>query len=71
MPKTYRISKGNEFVIVTVDESGAYIIKDSAGHKVFFSKRQAELMKLGMENLIKNAFADADEKDVKIEEIKE
>jgi ribosomal protein S11 len=65
------ISKGNESIIVTVDDSGAYIIKDSAGRKVFFSKRQAELMKLSIKTLIKDAFANIDEKDIKIEEIKE
>ncbi len=70
MAKSYRISKGNEYIIVTIDEGGAYIIKDKAGRKVFFSKYQAELMKFGIENLIKDAFKDSDESDIKIEEIK-
>lgn len=70
MAKSYRISKGDEYLIVTVDEGGAYIIKDKAGRKVFFSKYQAELMKFGIENILKNAFKDDDEKDIKIEELK-
>lgn len=70
MAKSYKISKGNEYIIVTIDDGGAYIIKDKAGRKVFFSKHQAELMKFGIENLIKSAFKDSDEKDIKIEEIK-
>lgn len=70
MPKSYRISKGDEYIIVTIDDGGAYIIKDMAGKKVFFSKKQAELMKFGIENILKSAFKDSDEKDVKVEEIK-
>lgn len=70
MAKSYKISKGDEYIIVTVDEGGAYIIKDKAGRKVFFSKKQAELMKFGIENLIKSAFGEESEKDIKVEEIK-
>jgi hypothetical protein len=70
MAKSYKISKDDEYIIVTIDDGGAYIIKDKAGRKVFFSKHQAELMKFGIENLIKGAFKDSDEKDIKIEEIK-
>jgi hypothetical protein len=69
MAKSYRISKGEEYIIVTVDEGGAYIIKDDAGRKVFFSKRQAELMKFGIENLIKEAFKDSDDKNIKVEQV--
>ncbi len=69
MAKTYRISKGNDYVIVTVDDSGAYIIKDSAGRKVFLSRYQAKLMKFGIENILGKALGDADTKDLKIEEI--
>ncbi|MGD0729216.1 MAG: hypothetical protein ABR981_04025 [Candidatus Micrarchaeaceae archaeon] len=71
MPKTYRISKGDEYLIVTIDDGGAYIIKDRAGRKVFFSKYQAELMKFGIENILKSAFDDVDEKDIKVEELKD
>lgn len=70
MAKSYRISKGKEYIIVTIDDGGAYIIKDMAGRKVFFSKYQAELMKFGIENIISDAFKDADEKDIKVEEVK-
>lgn len=69
MAKSYRISNGEEYIIVTVDDGGAYIIKDMAGRKVFLSKHQAELMKFGIENIIKDAFGDSDEKRIKIEEI--
>lgn len=71
MAKSYKISKGKEYIIVTIDDGGAYIIKDMAGRKVFFSKYQAELMKFGIENILKSAFKDADEKDIKVEEIKQ
>ncbi|MGD0510810.1 MAG: hypothetical protein ABSA33_03120 [Candidatus Micrarchaeaceae archaeon] len=69
MAKSYKISKGNDYVIVTVDKGGAYIIKDKAGRKVFFSKMQAELMKFGIDNIIKDAFAGSDDKDIKVEEM--
>jgi hypothetical protein len=71
MPKTYKISKGKDCVYLTVDDSGAYIIKDSAGRKVFLSKYQAQLMKFGIENLLKDAFDSADAKDVVVEEVKQ
>jgi hypothetical protein len=70
MTKKYKISDGKEYVFVTVDDSGAYIIEDKAGRKVFLSKYQAELMKFGIENVIKSAFDNVDEKNVKIEEVK-
>lgn len=70
MPKVYRISKGSEYIIVTVDDGGAYIIKDMAGRKVFFSKKQAELMRFGIENILKKAFRDSDEKEIVVEELK-
>ncbi|MGC8670020.1 MAG: hypothetical protein ACP5TL_02615 [Candidatus Micrarchaeia archaeon] len=71
MVKIYKISKGDDYLIVTVDDSGAYIIKDAAGRKVFLSKYQAQLMKFGIEKIISSAFKDADTKDIKIEEINE
>lgn len=70
MAKTYKISKGSEYIFVTVDDSGAYIIKDKAGRKFFLSKYQAELMKFGMQNVIKDAFKGSDDKDIKVEEVK-
>ena len=69
MTKSYKISKGKDYIIVTIDKSGAYIIKDKAGRKVFFSKKQAELMKFGIENIIQSAFKDTDDKDIKVEEL--
>ncbi len=70
MSRTYRINKGNESILVTVDDSGAYIIKDSAGRKVFLSRYQAKLMKFGIENLVGDAFDNVDMKGVVVEEIK-
>lgn len=71
MPRRYRISKGDDFIIVTVDYSGAYIIQDNAGRKVFLSRYQAKLMKFGIDNILGGALGDTDTKDVKIEEIKD
>jgi hypothetical protein len=67
MPKSYKISKGKEYLIVTVDDGGAYIIKDMAGRKVFFSKYQAELMKFGIDTLMEPS--KNEEKGIKVEEI--
>ncbi len=69
MAKSYKISKGSEYIIVTIDSGGAYIIKDKAGRKVFFSKRQAELMKFGIENIISSVFKDTDDKGIKVQEL--
>jgi hypothetical protein len=69
MAKTYKISKGSEYIIVTIDDGGAYIIKDMTGKKVFLTKKQAELMKFGIENVIDQAFKDSDSKDIKVEEL--
>jgi KaiC/GvpD/RAD55 family RecA-like ATPase len=68
--KSYKISSGKEYIIVTVDESGAYIIKDMAGRKVFLSRYQAKLMKFGIENLLKEEFKDSGDEEVKVEELK-
>ncbi len=67
MAKSYKISKGEEYIIVTVDDGGSYIIKDKVGRKVFFSKHQAELMKFGIEKILKEAFKDADDTEIKVE----
>lgn len=69
MVKAYKISKGNDYIIVKIDKGGAYIIEDKAGRKVFFSKKQAELMKFGIESIISGAFDKSEGKDIKIEEI--
>lgn len=53
-----------------VDESGSYIIKDVAGRKVFLSKYQVKLMKLGVESLAKELLKDNDATKIHIEEIK-
>ncbi|MDE1833081.1 MAG: hypothetical protein KGH58_01545 [Candidatus Micrarchaeota archaeon] len=69
MAKSYRISRGKEYIIVTVDDSGAYIIKDMAGRKIFLSKYQAKLMKFGISSVIGDSLKSSDE-DVRIEELK-
>ena len=71
MARTYRISSEDEYVIVTIDNGGSYIIKDMAGRKVFLTKHQAELMKFGINNIIKGAFKKGDGKSIKVEEIKQ
>ena len=70
MAKRYRISDGRDYVFVTVDDSGAYIIEDKAGRKVFLSKYQAKLMKFGIENIIGGAFEGTDSRNVRVEEVK-
>ena len=69
MTKKYKISDGKDYVFVTVDDSGAYIIEDKAGRKVFLSRYQARLMKFGIENVIMDAFESVDGKNVKVEEV--
>ncbi len=69
MPKYYKISDKKSTLYVTVDDSGAVILTDPAGNKVFLSKYQAKLMKFGIENLIQDLFKGSDSKDVKAEEI--
>ncbi len=71
MAKTYRISSGKEYIIVTKDDSGAYIIKDMAGRKVFLSRYQVRLMKIGIEDILKKEFEGVDSSGVKVEEIGE
>ncbi len=70
MPKYYKIYDDKEIVFLTVDESGSYIIKDVAGRKVFLSKYQVKLMKLGVESLAKELLKDNDATKIHIEEIK-
>ena len=71
MAKTYKIGNKKEYVIVTKDDSGAYIIKDMAGRKVFLSRFQARLMKIGIAEVLKKEFEGVDSSDVTVEEIKE
>lgn len=68
MAKSYKLSTGNEYIVVTADDGGAYIIKDMAGRKVFLSEYQAKLMKFGIDNLLKEARAE-ENVEVKIEEL--
>ncbi len=71
MPKYYKVYDSKETLYVTVDDSGAVILKDKAGRKVFLTKYQAKLMKFGIDNLLKSLFKDSDKKDVHVEELKE
>ncbi|MDE1761933.1 MAG: hypothetical protein KGH78_01925 [Candidatus Micrarchaeota archaeon] len=70
MPRYYKVHDSKETIYVTVDDSGAVIIKDKAGNKIFLSRYQAKLMKFGIENLIKDLFKDTDSSDVVVEEMK-
>ncbi|MEM0094842.1 MAG: hypothetical protein QXF41_03475 [Candidatus Micrarchaeaceae archaeon] len=73
MPKYYKAysASHDETLYLTVDDSGAVIIRDEAGHKVFLSRYQAKLMKFGIKGLLKDLFGSDDSSDVKIEELKE
>ncbi|MGC8586715.1 MAG: hypothetical protein ACP5K9_00270 [Candidatus Micrarchaeia archaeon] len=70
MPKYYKVYDSKNTVYVTFDDSGAVIIKDESGKKVFLSKKQADLMKFSIESLFKNLFENHDA-EVHVEEIKE
>ncbi len=54
MPKYYKVQDPKSTIYVTIDDSGAVIIKDTAGRKVFLSRYQAKLMKFGVDNLLKD-----------------
>lgn len=71
MPKYYKVYDSKQMLYVTVDDSGAVIIRDEVGRKIFLSKYQAKLMKFGIDNLLKNLFEGVDSKDVRVEELKE
>lgn len=71
MPKFYKVYDAKETLYVTIDDSGAVILKDEAGHKVFLSKYQAKLMKFGIDNLLADLFKKSESKDVHVEELKE
>ncbi len=70
MPKYYKIYDAKEVLYITVDDSGAVIIKDKAGKKIFLSKYQVKLMKFSVQTLAKDLFKDADSSDVHVEELK-
>ncbi len=65
MAKSFRITNGKEYVIVTIDDSGAYIIKDMSGRKLFLSRMQAELMRFGMDSMM----GGENDADIKVEEL--
>ncbi len=70
MPKYYKIWEPvGDVLFVTMDESGAVIIRDRAGRKVFLSRFQARLMKQGINGVLKSLFDDADSSKIHIEEI--
>jgi hypothetical protein len=71
MSKSYKIGNDKEYIVVTKDDSGAYIIKDMAGRKVFLSRYQARLMKIGINDVLKKEFEGVDSSDAKVEEIKD
>ena len=69
MPRYYKVHDSKETIYVTVDDSGAVIIRDKAGNKIFLSRYQAKLMKFGIENLISDLFKDTDSSEVVVEEV--
>jgi hypothetical protein len=69
MPKYYKVYDSNNTVYVTIDDSGAVIIKDESGKKVFLSKEQARLMKFSVDNLFRGLF-EGDDAEVHVEELK-
>jgi len=68
MVKYFKIYDSNEVLYVTIDDSGAAILRDKGGRKVFLSRYQAKLMKFGIDNIIGEK-QKAHDKDVRIEEI--
>lgn len=70
MPKYYKIYDSKEMVYVTIDDGGSVIIKDSAGRKLFLSRYQAKLMKLGIDHIVKELFKNTAPSDVHVEEMK-
>ncbi|MFP3278081.1 MAG: hypothetical protein RXO43_00765 [Candidatus Micrarchaeota archaeon] len=68
MVKYFKIYDSNEVLYVTIDDSGAAILRDKGGRKVFLSRYQAKLMKFGIDNIIGEKQKTHD-KDVRIEEI--
>ena len=68
MVKYFKIYDSNEVLYVTIDDSGAAILRDKFGKKVFLSRYQAKLMKFGIDNIIGEKQKTHD-KDVRIEEI--
>ena len=68
MVKYFKIYNSNEVLYVTIDDSGAVILRDKTGRKVFLSRYQAKLMKFGIDNIIGEKQKEHD-KDVHIEEI--
>ena len=69
MPKYYKIYDSKDVLYITIDDSGAVIIKDKSGKKVFLSRYQAKLMKIGIDDLAKDLFKDVNSSDVHVEEI--
>jgi len=68
MVRYFKIYDSDEVLFVTVDDSGAVIIRDKSGKKVFLSRYQAKLMKFGIENILKDKIK-KEGSDVHVEEI--
>lgn len=69
MPRYYKVYDSKDVLYITVDDSGAVIIKDKAGKKIFLSKYQVKLMKFSVKTLAKDLFNDADSSDVHVDEL--
>ncbi|MGB9732590.1 MAG: hypothetical protein ACP5P2_00640 [Candidatus Micrarchaeia archaeon] len=69
MVKYFKIYDDKEVLYVTIDDSGAAILRDKKGRKVFLSRYQARLMKFGVENLLQNLIKPEKNGNVHIEEL--
>jgi hypothetical protein len=69
MVRYFKVSDGKEVLYMTIDDSGAVILRDHTGRKVFLSRYQAKLMKFGVENILASMIKNQKGGDVKIEEI--
>ena len=71
MPKYFKVYDSNEVLFITIDDSGAVIIKDKAGKKIFLSRYQAKLMRFSIDNLFGDKFKKSSDSSIHIEEISE
>ncbi|MGC8710180.1 MAG: hypothetical protein ACP5RF_01025 [Candidatus Micrarchaeia archaeon] len=71
MPKYFKVYDSNEVLFITIDDSGAVIIKDKAGKKIFLSRYQAKLMRFSIDNLFGDKFKKSSDSNIHIEEISE
>jgi hypothetical protein len=71
MPKYFKVYDSNEVLFITLDDSGAVIIKDKSGKKIFLSRYQAKLMRFGIDNLLSDRLKKSSDSSIHLEEISE